>query len=105
MKPSEYIEKGWCQGCFAIDSEGKHVLPDNPSAVAWCLIGATARSVADGTLSSEEEVEIYRAIFMSGISRCQGFIEWNDAPGRTKEEVLALLKEVERKVLDGQVLL
>ena len=41
MKPSDYIEKGWTQGTYAIDELGNDVGTTGKGvAVAWCAMGA-----------------------------------------------------------------
>ena len=62
MKPSEYLAKGWCQNCFAIDANGSSVSALNPAAIAWCIHAAVVRSVKDGTITQEENAAIHRSL-------------------------------------------
>lgn len=41
------IRAGWCQNVFARDMTGKHVNPENPYAMQFCLTGATERATRD----------------------------------------------------------
>lgn len=77
MRPSEKIERdGWCQGSFHKGARA-------------CVMGAI------GELPTYGE----RSEFLKATLRRQPIlIKWNDTLGRTKEEVIALLKEVEAEV-------
>ena len=76
MKPSEAIKQyGWCQNRFrGIDGE-------------YCL----SRVVAE--YSPEQYRRVLDAIPFS-IEYIKCLIDYNDTPGRTKEEVIALLESV-----------
>jgi hypothetical protein len=78
MLGRERVRKGWCQGA---PSDGKSV----------CMIRAIA-SVAEGPTYMQARHALAVACFgraRSGISP----ILYNDAPGRTKEEVLSKFDE------------
>lgn len=38
------LRKGWCQEAIAKTKEGKEVEPEDPTACAWCLVGAVAKA-------------------------------------------------------------
>lgn len=64
---------GWCQGSLS-DAGGRR-----------CLLGAIW-SVDDDTCKAEDELRS-----RAGLGDFDSLAGWNDAPGRTVEEVLALL--------------
>lgn len=84
MKSSEVLEKahdfldnnGWMQ--FASHSNG-----------SYCAIGA----IVKGTGVLKDGLEPIGVVFsyLYKVTGVHGIIEWNDAPGRTKEEVLDAL--------------
>ena len=74
------IEKGWCQRAFAKNKYGIKVTPHDPSAVCFCMVGAIKRF-----WSSQE----YKAcLCLADFTRPHSLLSWQDAPGRTKAEVL-----------------
>ena len=81
MKPREL-----CRGITARDAAGEPCEPDAPAAMSWSLLGTTF-------VGSPRQ---YDRLVGRGV--CQ-FLDpirnWNDAPGRTKEEVLALCLRAE----------
>ena len=85
LKAAEYIEEhGWCQ----------YDLFDEVNRA--CLDGAIIRSSNNFSLIREIEAQERVAKFLgANLSKrsALGFIHvWNDAPGRTKEEVVAALR-------------
>jgi hypothetical protein len=81
------IERGWCQGTYAIDNDGHPVDFDSQKAVAWCIRGATCLIAPDGYHNRYGAHELIKSITITPIS------QWNDEPGRTKEEVLDVLTQ------------
>lgn len=83
------IERGWCQGAFARDANGHDVLSRSPRARAWCTSGAVefdSRPMSAGAFAAH--VALCAALPADWIE--DGAASWNDAPGRTQAEVLAL---------------
>lgn len=68
------IEKGWTQGAYAVDENGRAVSENSTYAKSFCAVGAC---LAAKTSS------YYLDRLIS-----QDVVAWNDTPGRTKEEVL-----------------
>lgn len=68
------IERGWCQGEFQIEEQ-------------YCVIGAieTARE----KYSARTGITAQKVLWLHSGGGCS-LPNWNDQPGRTKEEVLAL---------------
>jgi hypothetical protein len=83
------IEKGWCQGYYARDKDGNQTSYDNPNAEAFCSSGAVWSFCSD-TVSAHQCS--YAGSFLSEALDDPRitFVHWQDQPGRTKEEVLAL---------------
>lgn len=78
MRPSKWLaEHGWCQGSLFEGGRG-------------CLLGAVLEATETSVAASKFMLFVER--------RHPRFAAWNDAPERTKEEVIALLKEVEAEV-------
>jgi len=78
------IEAGWCQGEDARDRFGHRVMAKDPEACVFCLSGASW--VVDLPTSSDNKL-------MNVLPKKFWFdmAEWNDAPGRTQQQVLAML--------------
>jgi hypothetical protein len=75
MKPSELIRQyGWVQGWYGSYDDG------------FCILGAIGTGIGDLEGKSHEVVEKLTKTV------CAPLNTWNDAPGRTKDEVLALLE-------------
>ena len=72
-------EGAWTQRELARTADGSPDAPDNPLATCWCAIGAIE--------SLTNETYALRALYLMGVD---DIAKWNDAPGRTQAEVLAL---------------
>lgn len=108
MKAYEVIEKfGWTQGEEARDDAGNRVVYYSPNATCFCIQGAIRKSVdPDGTKSSFDE---HGRLFREANDKVQAVLDkryednidlgttwaWNDHRGRTKEEVIAILREAD----------
>jgi hypothetical protein len=93
MKPSEIIEKyGWCQNAAARDSDGMSIHALSSEATCFCLSGAVQRAFRGGAYPWLVFMVDTKTFLPRGFT---SVIVWNDAPGRTKEEVIQLLKSVE----------
>jgi anti-sigma regulatory factor (Ser/Thr protein kinase) len=86
------VREGWCQGVEAIDRRRAAVAPLAPEAVAWSLLGALVS--AEGLEPSAGRLQAV-ATAMTAIAAVVGgrsLTTWNDAPGRTQREVIAVLE-------------
>lgn len=82
LAAAELLERdGWCQGHFK-NKVGQRCL-------RGALIAATAN---DGYINTKRLVEATEAIEAAHDGRFYG-ATWNDRPGRTADEVIALLRE------------
>jgi hypothetical protein len=82
----------WIQGHYGIDANGNPVHPfdENLPACRWCLVGAMCLAgIKLRCLGLITEALDMLAI-ASGIPKWEA-AQWNDWPGRTQAEVLALL--------------
>jgi hypothetical protein len=84
---------GWCQGNFFQDIKGgtltfSEAIKDYHQVGAVCLSGA-CEMVEVGT-DKQASREAFDLFFTANN---QYFIAYNDAPGRTKEEVIAALRK------------
>ena len=82
MKPSDLIERyGWVQGQLG------------NTRIGFCLEGAIFEW--EKTQWDKESYEsAYQSVYLALGS--QNLVIWNDAPSRTKAEVLAVLRQVGR---------
>lgn len=101
------LELGWTQEVEA-RNEWKRVVPlGSSTACMWCLVGAIERAKGDlfpgpDANYTHDDLELAQLTLtrMLGVAigeQRAGFgdlMRWNDAPGRTKEEVLALVRDV-----------
>ncbi len=78
------IETGWCQGDDAQDRFGKRVIANEKKACTFCI--SSAVWVADTPMSSD--IKLMNVL----PNKFQGdMVDWNDARGRTQQQVLAML--------------
>lgn len=82
-KARALIKKGWCQGFFAQTSDGEEVDANDRRARKWCASGAVFAQKGHGRIVGDALSVLSRVVETSSIS------DWNDAPVRTKREVLA----------------
>lgn len=77
------IEKGWTQAAYARDINGYRVSPRSTDAVCFCSIGAIQH--VHGSWGVPE-----RFLTRASEHAYWSVPVWNDKPGRTKEDVIAL---------------
>lgn len=94
---AELVKKGWTQGAYGRDANGS---PDACQAdrVCWCALGAITQVASkDGFGNWDARVALANKIrgqvvsFASLPSYANVIADWNDAEGRTQEEVVDLL--------------
>lgn len=82
------VDKGWTQEAFARDTTGDKVRAWAGEARCFCGIGAI-RAAVGGIQPGEPAC--YALADAIGAKDCyEDFFEFNDAPGRTVDEVLAV---------------
>lgn len=80
------VERGWCQGVLARNKNGKKCGHRSKHAVCFCALGALYRG----------GLEYWSDRFLHDAAEKLGAVNpvcFNDAPGRTQAEVLALFDE------------
>jgi hypothetical protein len=81
------IQRGWIQRCYARDAGGYRVDPHDSRATCWCLLGACMRAEVDFETGVRDLIRLAidpdKKIMLP---------TWNDAPERTKEEVLEVIR-------------
>lgn len=97
MKAWELLQKsGWCQGDYAKNESDSDVSPDNPNAVCYCIMGALQRcypTPEERELHIEKVVQFIPPSYKRyWIPDGAALVKWNDVKGRTKTEVIELLK-------------
>lgn len=91
MKAWELIEQtGWCQNVYARAANGQGASVEDPNAVSYCARGAIEVTHKNDLTDAIDR--LYQGIHDKYRLTV---IEWNDAPERTKEEVIAVLKELD----------
>ncbi len=79
------VQAGWTQGAYARNAAGKCTIPSDSDAVSFCALGALAKLVSrESWLFTPARKALESALGTTAVS------EWNDEPGRTREEVLAV---------------
>lgn len=89
------LEKGWTQGEFAKDATGRPVSPSLEGACVFCMVGAVDRaSNFDDEGSCDVRGKAYAALTHEVLSSSgsRTIVSFNDAAGRTKEEVIGLFE-------------
>ena len=88
-KARKLVEKGWTQGAYAKDGNGRILFFDDKKAVKFCPLGAIGR--VTGSLYNAEAVGARYAVIDSIEGGMLGFdiASWNDDKKRTKRQVLA----------------
>jgi hypothetical protein len=76
------VERGWTQGEYARHKNGRPIGPAEPNAVCWCATGAI--------MATGKSLAADLAVYHLGDALGDSVLRWNDTPGRTQAEVLAL---------------
>ena len=86
------VTKGWTQGCNARTAIGRASLAQSPDAASFCAVGSIA--AADWRRGSETFEMAMRlfGVTICGSNSIDTITLWNDAPERTKREVLAAFR-------------
>lgn len=90
----------WLQRMYARDANGNSTFSESDNACSWCTIGAINMAYLGGrqvTIENSAKREAAIRLLTSAI-RPLGFDtipQWNDAPGRTYEEVVETLRKLD----------
>jgi hypothetical protein len=96
------LAQGWTQGALARDAVGQEVEPDSPDAVCWCLIGAMQRGAGPtypnyAALRDTLRQDLGIRREFEALGEEVTLTRWNDTPGRTQAEVVALVRGQETR--------
>lgn len=83
-----FIVRGWSQGSFARDSEGKIVNRTDKAACRWCVLGALL-TAADGLPGGHHAYKDAVARLTLAIGVPSGVVIWQDQETTTQADVLA----------------
>jgi hypothetical protein len=105
-----YLQQGWCQLTSARNAANRPTKPASYDACCWCLTGAITAAVqhTEGATLQDEyclrkqvESEIYLSLVAEmDPARVDGenpgvvAERWNDAVGRTKDQVIRVMEAV-----------
>ncbi len=84
----ERLARGWSQGAPARDASGRPVAFWGDGACSWSLSAAFALAATDGLPEGYVPNSIRAFADVTGALSLEA---WNDAPDRTKEELLAAI--------------
>ena len=105
------LVKGWCQGPAAKDKWGQGVEVESPRACKWCLIGAMwaqAGGYHKSYSTNHIAVDRTRSLLETAIEQKWSYrdpsifgsiVSFNEARGRTKRQVLAVVRAAQRLAL------
>ena len=92
LRMAKRVRDGWCRHAGAVDKNGCPVRANSASAVEWCMIGAMSRETSSSLEYGDVHFLVSEKLRAMG-SRCH-IAEWNDAVGRTRDEVVDLFLEL-----------
>lgn len=85
-------EKGWCQGELAKGEHGESVDLLDPRAASFCLLGAIRCQRETTSVNARISAGIHLASAVGSLRTDWLTVpDYNDAPGRTKEEIMEVL--------------
>ena len=96
------IERGkWIQDTGAVDANGDACEPEEAAACGWCLWGAIMRISHDAKFKNKAnkamnvlcDIIEARGEGQTDCLESMEIVTWNDKPGRTEREAVALLRE------------
>jgi hypothetical protein len=100
------VGRGWCQGVSAATVDGSPTAPWSPQAACWSAAGAFI-AVWESYRPDEQRGGPYLAAFQDAqlalVTVTQEPLkDWNDAPGRSKDEVLAAFTHAIKLTVSAQ---
>jgi len=102
VETRKLIEQGWTQGVNARNRYKERVAPASPDATCWCLQGGLFRVQHDLGLLYSKLIPAEDAIDATALLRgSNDLVNYNDTPGRTKEEVLQLIDDTINSLEDN----
>ena len=95
---ADLVDRGWCQGTYALDDRDKRVETCSPHAVAWCAEGALARAVFDMGIMDDAEFLVEKLVDAVEIRSGIHITAWNDAKRRTSDDVSSRMREAAGRI-------
>lgn len=86
------IDAGWCQGSGARDAGGRGTPTHGPYATSFCIHRARGRVLGAELHRLDYAVSHALSMAFNGCGEAS-MMDYNDAPGRTKEEVPDKLRD------------
>lgn len=99
VRVRETLSKGWIKGTFAKDAFGKSISYRHSDATQFCFAGAILKELDQPVCG---DLIIESMTIRMGLERLLGIkclVSWNDAPERTKEDVLEFLDGIISKYI------
>lgn len=84
-------ESRWSQGFFAETADGKHVNPENPLAVKFCLVGGYQKVYDENRW---DEI-LFRLKNELKLTSNESLSSWNDHPKRKIRDIVDLVKKAD----------
>jgi hypothetical protein len=95
----DLVLDGWCQGMSARDEAGRPIEPSSAFARAWSASGALERLWRRSSIEPDRALKAFERANLALATAVKDVPQhWNDAPGRTKDEVLYGLLDAARRV-------
>jgi hypothetical protein len=88
-RAADYVDQGWCQHDGEREINGQ---------LCYCAYGAMQKARLDVAFFALTEPVVRAVKKHIGLSDESSIFDWNDAPGRTQQEVVDTLRAVARKV-------
>lgn len=96
------VEKGWTQEYNAVTADETHCEPEDENAVAFCVMGAASKACGMAGMRMLPGVRLALTKALSPTACSLDVFEYNDEPGRMKEDILALIDRAKDLVINGQ---
>lgn len=89
------IKHGWTQHVMARDTKGEEINWFSKEAQSFCLVGAYANTLGSTGIPRSVQNAVATVITKVLIRKAteDSWNDWNDAPERTQQDVIVLLKE------------
>ncbi len=101
----ELVERGWTQRADARCVDGTIVHPCDERAASWSLLGALVAALEHVAASDGEHAAVGQLARtcrrLADIVDTDSLVQWNDAPERSRADVLAVLDRALAGQADG----
>ena len=97
---AQFEDNQWCQQATAVDQFGENVDPAGDAAVQRCLLGHLERAAHQAGQGPLQLQGIAFQAVQGEVDFPQSVADWNDAPGRTPEQVRRLLRKAAHALVE-----